>query len=151
MQASIFSGQVTAAAIFLCVGSAHAACDFDIAVNDSMSFEINEMVADSGCETINVRISHSGQLAKATMGHNWVLSKTADYQAVATDGMNAGLENDYLKPDDARVIAHTKIVGAGESDSISFSPSGLEPGGDYTFFCSFPGHWAVMYGKLVVQ
>ncbi|WP_462330072.1 plastocyanin/azurin family copper-binding protein [Thiohalocapsa halophila] len=67
------------------------------------------------------------------------------------DGMSAGLENDYIKPGDERVIAHTKVVGSGESDSISFSPDALEAGGDYTFFCSFPGHWSVMQGKLIVN
>jgi len=25
----------------------------------------------------------------------------------------------------------------------------FEKGGDYTFFCSFPGHWSVMKGKLI--
>mgnify|MGYP006273075589 CR=1 FL=1 len=24
-------------------------------------------------------------------------------------------------------------------------------GGDYTFFCSFPGHWSVMHGKFIVN
>jgi azurin len=116
-----------------------------------MAFQIKRMVADASCETIEVTLSHAGQLPKATMGHNWVLTRTADYQAVAMEGMNAGLANDYLVPGDERVIAHTKIVGGGESDTISFSPAELEVGEDYRFFCSFPGHWSVMYGDFVVQ
>lgn len=142
---------LTAACLLLCTGLAQAACDFEIAVDDSMAFQIKQMVADASCETIDVTLSHSGQLPKATMGHNWVLTRTADYQAVAMEGMNAGLDNDYLVPGDERVIAHTKIVGGGESDTISFSPAALEVGGDYRFFCSFPGHWSVMYGEFVVQ
>jgi azurin len=36
-------------------------------------------------------LKHSGKLAAATMGHNWVLTKTADMQAVSTAGMAATL------------------------------------------------------------
>jgi azurin len=133
------------------VGTAQAACDFEVEVNDSMQFQIKEMVADASCETITVTISHTGQLPKSSMGHNWVLSKSGDYQAIAMEGLNAGLENDYIKPGDERVIAHTKIVGGGETDTISFSPSGMQAGGDYMFFCSFPGHWAVMYGDFILK
>ena len=49
------------------------------------------------------------------------------------------------------LIAHTKIVGGGESTTATFPGSALKAGGDYAFFCSFPGHWAIMKGKLVVR
>jgi azurin len=47
------------------------------------------------------------------------------------------------------VIAHTKVVGGGESTSVKFPVSKLTKGGDYTFFCSFPGHYGLMKGKLI--
>jgi azurin len=31
---------------------------------------------------------------------------------------------------------------------VKFPTSALTKGGDYTFFCSFPGHAALMKGKL---
>ena len=80
------------------------------------------------------------------MGHNWVLTKTADMQGAVNDGMAAGLPSDYVKKDDARVIAHTKVIGGGESDSVTFDVSKLAAGQDYTYFCSFPGHFAMMKG-----
>ena len=101
------------------------------------------------CTEVKLTLNHTGKLAKAAMGHNWVLTKTADYQGVANDGLKAGAAADYLPADDARIIAHTKLIGGGESDSITFATSALEKGGDYTFFCSFPGHWAIMKGVLV--
>lgn len=128
---------------------AYADCDFKVEVDDQMAFKVKEMVAESSCEAINVTVTHSGTLDKKVMGHNWVLAKTDDVQRVATDGMMVGLENDYIKPGDERALAHTKIVGAGESASTSFSPSILEAGQSYDFFCSFPGHWAAMRGKFV--
>ena len=63
----------------------------------------------------------------------------------------AGLDKEYVKPDDERVIAHTKMLGGGESDTVTFKTEALEVGGDYDFFCSYPGHAAVMKGKVVVE
>lgn len=132
-------------------GMAQAACDFDLEVDDTLEFKQQEMVADSSCETITVTITHTGVLPAEAMGHNWVLSKTSDYEGVALDGVDAGLDNDYVRPGDERVIAHTRVVGSGETDQISFSPSGMEPGGDYRFSCTFPGHWEQMYGAFVLE
>jgi azurin len=84
------------------------------------------------------------------MGHNWVVSKTADMQGVVNDGLAAGLDKNYLKPGDPRVLAHTKVVGGGESDAVTFDTGWLKPDGDYTYFCSFPGHSAAMKGKLIL-
>lgn len=142
---------VAAVPLFAVTVVAHAACDFTVEVGDTLQYSVNEMVAESSCETINVTITHTGSLPKVAMGHNWVLSKTEDKNAIASDGMTAGIDNDYVKPGDPRVLAHTKIVGGGESDSVSFSPSDLTPGSDYTFFCSFPGHAGIMSGKFVLE
>ncbi|MFX5012842.1 azurin, partial [Acinetobacter baumannii] len=83
--------------------------------------------------------------------HNWVLSTAADMQGVVTDGMASGLDKDYLKPDDSRVIAHTKLIGSGEKDSVTFDVSKLKEGEQYMFFCTFPGHSALMKGTLTLK
>ena len=44
------------------------------------------------------------------------------------------------------MLAHTKIVGGGQTTSITFPTSALTKGGAYTFFCSFPGHSSIMKG-----
>lgn len=82
------------------------------------------------------------------MGHNVVITDTANIQAVGTEGMSAGLDNQYVKPNDDRVYAYTDIIGGGESTTITFSTAKMTAGGDYSFFCSFPGHWAIMKGKF---
>jgi azurin len=45
-------------------------------------------------------------------------------------------------------VAHTKLIGGGESDTINFTIT--EPG-TYDYICSFPGHLALMKGKLIVE
>lgn len=131
-------------------GSAAAACEFKVEVGDTLQYSTNEIAPDAECEKVKVTITHTGQLPAAAMGHNWVLTQPNDFQGVATAGQSAGLDGNYLPPDDDRVIAATKIVGGGESDTIEFSIADLEAG-DYTFFCSFPGHWTVMKGTFTVS
>jgi azurin len=70
---------------------------------------------------------------------------------IATDGMAAGIDKSYLKEGDTRVIAHTKIIGAGEKDSVTFDVSKLTAGESYQFFCSFPGHNSMMKGAVVLK
>ena len=123
-----------------------AECSVDIAGNDQMQFDKKEITVSKSCKQFTVNLKHPGKLAKNVMGHNWVLTKTADMQGAVNDGMAAGLPSDYVKKDDARVIAHTKVIGGGESDSVTFDVSKLAAGQDYTYFCSFPGHFAMMKG-----
>ena len=128
-----------------------AECEVEIEGNDQMQFNMSEIVVDQSCKSFTVKLSHPGSLPKNVMGHNWVLTTTENMQAVITDGIASGLDNDYIKPEDERVIAHTKIIGAGESDSVTFDVAELDANGDYTFFCSFPGHASMMKGTLVVK
>ena len=72
-------------------------------------------------------------------------------QGVATDGMSASIDSGHIKEGDTRVIAHTKLIGGGESDSVTFDVSKLDPAEKYTFFCSFPGHVAVMQGDVILK
>jgi azurin len=68
----------------------------------------------------------------------------------ATDGMGAGPDKSYVKAYDSPVIAHTKVVGGGESDSVKLDVARLKAGESYTWFCSSPGHWSIMKGTLAV-
>ncbi|AZC28590.1 azurin [Pseudomonas sp. 22526] len=128
-----------------------AECKVDVDSTDQMSFNTKEITIDKSCKTFTVNLTHSGSLPKNVMGHNWVLSKSADMVGIATDGMAAGIDKDYLKPGDSRVIAHTKIIGSGEKDSVTFDVSKLTAGESYEFFCSFPGHNSMMKGAVVLK
>ncbi|QJR82925.1 azurin [Alteromonas pelagimontana] len=128
-----------------------AECEVNIDSTDAMKYDKNEFVIDKSCEEFTVNLTHSGKLPKNAMGHNVVITKASNAQAVASDGMTAGLDNDYIKPDDERVIAHTEIIGGGEKTSVTFQVDKIKPEEDYMFFCSFPGHIAVMKGTVKLQ
>jgi azurin len=128
-----------------------AECKTTIDSTDQMSFNSKAIEIDKSCKTFTVELTHSGSLPKNVMGHNWVLSKTDDMQPIATAGMAAGIDKNYLPEGDARIIAHTKVIGAGETDSVTFDVSKLAAGESYGFFCSFPGHISMMKGTVTLK
>ena len=137
-----------ALALSLAAPAAFAAtCSVDLEGNDAMQFNKKEIDVSKSCKTFTIKLKHPGKLAKNVMGHNVVIAKTADMKGIDADGMKAGLAADYVKAGDTRVVAHSKVIGAGESTSVSFDPAklGTDP---YSFFCSFPGHSAMMKGTL---
>jgi len=138
-----------AALWFALLGSASAAtCDLEIEGNDAMQFNKSSIEVPQSCKQFTLKLKHVGKLPKAAMGHNWVLAAAADAQGVATDGIAAGLDKNYIKPGDARVIAFTPVVGGGESTSVTFDTSKLKADQTYAYICSFPGHSALMKGTL---
>jgi azurin len=125
-------------------------CAVAIEGNDQMQYNLKEIKIAADCTDVEVTLKHVGKLPATAMGHNWVLANTADMATIANAGIAAGLANNYLHLPDARVLASTKVVGGGESTSVKFNTSILKKGGDYSFFCSFPGHWALMHGKFLI-
>ena len=114
--------------------------------NDTMQFNTKEIRVKSGGET-TVNLTHTGAMPAESMGHNFVLlKKGVDMTAFATKA-NAAAESGYI-PEGSDVIAYTKVVGGGESTSVTFDTP--EPG-TYQFLCTFPGHYALMNGTFVVE
>lgn len=126
-------------------------CATVIEGNDAMQYDVGSITIPASCSEFKITLNHTGQMPVAAMGHNVVITAAADMQAVAADGMGAGLDADYVKPGDERVIAHTGVIGGGETTSVSFAVSKLQGDGPYEFFCSFPGHSAVMKGVISVE
>jgi len=92
-------------------------CSINLKANDAMKFDQRAVTISSTCKTITINLAHTGKLPAQAMGHNVVIATADTYQAVAQDGMAAGLAANYVKPADPRVIAFTKIIGGGENTS----------------------------------
>ena len=148
-----YTRSILPAVALMCAASfAHAApnCTIRLQGDDRMQFDQKSITVSAACPTITIELTHAGKLAAQVMGHNVVISKTPDVAAVAADGMKAGAAAGYVQKADARVIAATPVVGGGAKTTAKFAGSKLKAGGDYTFFCSFPGHTSIMKGTLVV-
>lgn len=128
-----------------------ANCSVDVEANDQMRFNTDTIAVEKSCKEFTVNFKHTGTMPKAVMGHNIVITSAADMQAAANEGMGAGVANDYVKADDSRVIAHSKVIGGGETDTFTIDTSKFKDGEEYAFFCSFPGHISIMKGTVTVK
>lgn len=122
--------------------------EITINAGDDMKFDLSEIRAKEG-QTVKVTLHHTGKMAKTAMGHNFVLlGQGVSLKDFATKAIGAAA-TDYVPADSASdIIAHTKLLGGGESDTIEFTAPAK---GSYEFLCSFPGHSALMKGVLIVE
>ena len=121
-----------------------------VEANDLMQFNKKELKIKAG-ETIALTLKHTGKQPKEIMGHNLViLTKGTDLTTWATKAMTARATDFIPTAPDAKeaIIAHTELLGGGEEDTITFS---IEEAGEYEYLCSFPGHFGVMRGKVIVK
>ena len=123
-------------------------CATTVEANDAMQYNTKEIQVSKACKEFTITLKHTGTQPKTSMGHNIVIGKAEDMDGIFKDGVGAA-DTDYVKPDDARVVAHTKLIGGGEESSLTLDPAKLA-GGEYKFACTFPGHGALMNGKVTL-
>ena len=111
----------------------------DISVQgEDLEFDKEEMSAPAGQEvTVQFRnVSEAQQ-------HNWLLVQDGTKDDVAADGIVAGVDNDWVKPGDPRVIAQTGLLDPRTNGEVVFT---VPPAGTYQFVCTFPAHQITMVG-----
>jgi len=87
------------------------------------------------------------------MQHNLVITKPGKAAAVGAlaDAMAANpdaMEKHYV-PDSDLILFATGLVPHGEKEEKEFIVPSLP--GDYPYICTFPGHWRIMRGIMVVE
>ena len=122
----------------------------EITGNDQMKFNLEFFDVEGG-QVVSLTLKNVGSMPKMSMGHNLViLEQEADEKAFVEAAMNAPV-TEYVPVEMSDVIiAHTKLLGPGESDTITFKAPTKK--GRYVFLCSFPGHYQIgMKGNMVVR
>lgn len=122
----------------------------EITGNDQMQFNIKAFEVTEG-EKVVLSFKHIGQLPAVAMGHNVVILQKDTVVPAFSAKCAPAKEDDYIPQDEEskkQIIAHTKMLGGGESDEITFTAPAP---GDYPFICSFPGHFAIMQGVMTVK
>lgn len=117
--------------------------------HDNMTFTGGDLFKVKAGEEITLTLKNVGQLPKESMGHNVViLTPGTDHAEFGGEAFKAK-DDDYIPATFASsIVAHTKLLGPGESDTIKVT---FDTPGVYTFVCSFPGHWGTMHGTIVVE
>lgn len=115
---------------------------------DDMKFNRTNITVPAGQE-INITLKHIGKIAKEVMGHNVVILKPdEDVKEYGNAAMKAKNEDFVPKALADKVIAHSKMIGGGETTEFKFK---IDTPGKYPFLCSFPGHYPIMKGIIIVK
>lgn len=122
----------------------------EVTGNDQMQYNIKLFEVTAGQKVV-LSFKHIGQLPALAMGHNLVILKTGTAVPTFATKCAPAKDTGYIPQDEEskkEMVAHTKMLGGGESDEITFTAPAP---GDYPFICSFPGHFAIMQGVMKVK
>ncbi len=87
--------------------------------------------------------------------HNWALIQPGTLEEVGMAGNEMakdpkGMEKDYIPEGmDDKIIVHSRLLSPDTGEIIRFIAP--EKPGTYPYVCTFPGHWIIMKGELVVE
>ncbi len=122
----------------------------EITGNDQMQYNIKAFEVTEGQKVV-LSFKHIGQLPAIAMGHNVVILKSGTAVPAFATKCAPAKDTEYIPQDEEskkQIVAHTKMLGGGESEEITFTAPAA---GDYPFICSFPGHFAIMQGVMTVK
>lgn len=115
--------------------------------DDNMQFSTKELRVKAG-QRVKLTLRHIGKMDVNIMGHNVVILKKGTDTAAFAAKAATERDNGYIPVDSDEVIAHTEMIGGGQVTSVEFT---APEAGEYDFICSFPAHFALMQGKLIVE
>jgi azurin len=115
--------------------------------SDQMKYNLSQIKVKEG-QKVMLHLKHVGKMPIQAMGHNLVILQkgtvVADFARLASNAKATG----YVPTGSKAVIASTKLIGGGQETSITFTAPAK---GTYDFICTFPGHFSMMKGKLIVE
>jgi len=114
---------------------------------DNLQFSTRTLDAKAG-ETIKLTFANPD-----VVPHNWALIRPGSLERIG--GLTNRLVNDpdaflrHYVPESQDVICFTDVVEPKGESAIYFKVP--EEPGRYPYLCTFPGHWMVMNGELIVK
>lgn len=114
--------------------------------DDAMKFDKKELTVREG-QTVVLTLKHTGKMSISTMGHNFVLLDQGVTPSTFAQKAMKAKDHEYI-PESDRIIAHTDLIGGGETTEVTFQ---APQKGTYDFICTFPGHYVNMHGKFIVK
>ena len=109
-----------------------------------MKWATAEFTVKTG-EQVKLQLKNVATLA--AMVHNVVILKQgADIQKIGTDAIAAGEAKGYI-PESDMILASSPLAKPGETVELTFTAPAA---GEYTFICTYPGHYVLMQGTMKV-
>lgn len=114
-------------------------------VGELMEYEQKEITVHPGQ---TVRLTFQNTATNPAMSHNIVvLAMNASVNDVGQAAMSAA-DTDYIPAGfDDQILAHTVMAAPGETVTVEFTAPAE---GEYTYICTFPGHYMMMQGTMRV-
>lgn len=128
---------------------AAAAVTLELSAGDDMKYDKDTLRAKPGQE-VTVVLHHTGKQSKESMGHDFVLLKLGtDYKTFGEAATKAPDRNNLPADLMNQTLAHTEIIGGGETTQVTFTAPTVA--GYYPYVCSFPAHFTMMHGVMVIE
>lgn len=117
-------------------------------INEKMLFDVNRIEAKKN-QPIRLEF-----LNPDATPHNFVLVQPGSLEEVGTAANLMAADpkeavSGQFIPSSKKIIVHTKMLKQGESEFLRFRAPREK--GTYPYLCSFPGHWTIMKGNLIVK
>ena len=114
-----------------------------VQADDKMRYDFTAFDVSPG-QKVSVTFKNIGTTPKFSMGQNFVVLDrtitTANIQSAFLDKASTEAAHDYVPPGAKEVLAHSKLLGPGESEVVTFNAPYIP--GEYLYVCSFPGHYS---------
>lgn len=115
--------------------------------SDQMKYNVSEIKVKAG-QSVTLTLKHVGKMPIQAMGHNLVVLQKGTNVAEFARSASSAKASGYVPTGSKSVIAATKLIGGGQTSTITFTAPAK---GTYDFICTFPGHFSMMKGKLIVE
>ncbi|MCW1925508.1 plastocyanin/azurin family copper-binding protein [Luteolibacter arcticus] len=138
---------------FVLVSAAAPAAEvvkLELTADDRMVYSKTAFEVVSG-QKVSLVFKNTSAKGEKSMKHNVVLLKPGTTIIQFAAKCNAAAATGYVPTDKeskALMVGNTRLIGGGETATLNFVAG--EPG-EYPFFCSSPGHFDKMFGKIVVK
>jgi azurin len=137
-------------ALVSAVASAADVVKLELSADDRMVFSKTSFEVVSG-QKVSLVFKNTSDKGEKAMKHNVVLLKPGTTVIQFAAKCNAAAATGYVPTDKdskAQMVGSTRLIAGGQSATLNFVAG--EPG-EYHFFCSSPGHFDKMFGKIVVK
>ena len=119
----------------------------DEAVHEQMRFYTTRLVVEAG-KPFEIIVENPD-----AMPHNLVIVKPGTREKVGMAAMTmpptkVDSQGRAYVPATPDILGATRLLEPGQKETLKMKAPTAE--GEYEYVCTFPGHWMIMWGKLVV-